>query len=278
LENNPIIWAAERPGQKGLGILPLLLVFAGGWAAGWMVVRHTGAPALPLHFSIAIVLHLALMYFLLLQACRAPAEDRRTGVLELLLTTPVGSEVYLRGRMLSLKRRFLGPLLLVLMADLGLVVSGCVQAGPWSWEIPVWIGGFAVLILKLLIDLYTLSWVGFWQGLKTGDTGVAMRKTAFLVLVLRWVLLLGAVAVLGLLTAGRLFQSPIGACVTIVGYLAVFAMTTLHCCGAAMSELNDDLRKLTSSEAEDTRRHWRNLVPFKAPNPCVQPQASRISL
>src|ERR1019366_39608 len=148
-----------RPGQKGLSMWPVLVMFAASWAAGWALTRGQWL-TLPVYAITVIVLHGSLCYFVALHACRGPRDDQRTGVLEILLTTPLGDDAYLTGRMLSLKRQCFWPVLLVLAADFGLMVAGCWDASVPSWEWLGWVAAFAVLAARLLVDLYTVSWVG----------------------------------------------------------------------------------------------------------------------
>jgi ABC-2 family transporter protein len=241
-EPNPLIRAGDRPGQRGLGMWPLFLVLAASWAAGWALVRSQWL-TLPVYALTVVLLHACLSYFVVLNACRGPRDDLRSGVLEILLTTPLGDDAYLTGRMLSLKRQCLWPLLAVLAVDLGLMVAGCWETGPMNWEWLGWVTVFAVLTGRLLVDLYTLSWVGFWQGLKTGDTGQAMRKTFLHVFILRWLVLIGLMALVGALTLGRVFQSPVGVILAGLVYVT-FPLASLQSLCQAMSESQDNLRAL----------------------------------
>jgi hypothetical protein len=243
VDDDSLAWAGDRRGDRGLGFWPAMVVFA--LACGLGLILNRGQWLAWHIYAVAVcVLHLGLVYAFALQACRGPGQDQRSGVLELLLTTPRGDDIYLNGRMLSLKRRTFGPVLFVLAADFGLMVAGCWQSGPLDWEWLGWIGAFVFLGLKLLLDLYTVSWVGLWQGLKSGSTGRAVRRTVFYVFVIRWLLLLGLLAALGMVTDGRLFQSAIGGVTAAVAYLAFVLMTSLNFCGAALSDLEDNLRVL----------------------------------
>jgi hypothetical protein len=197
------------------------------------------------------------MFAVLSYACRGPGEDQRQGVLELLLTTPLGEEAYLRGRMLTLKRRCLLPLLGVLAVDAGLMVAGCWHSGRVNWEWVAWIGVCVVLALKLVIDLYAMAWVGLWQGLKARNTASAISTTTFYVLLNKWILLSALLAAFGVITNGRVFDSGAGPAVAVVGYVALFLMTILHACGLAISELRDNLRSLAQGWGMDNLRSFR---------------------
>ena len=100
-----------------------------------------------------------------------------------------------------------------------------------------------------------MSWVGIWQGLKTRDTGRALRKTLFYVFLVRWMMLLGLLAAVGLVTEGRLFQSAVGGFTAVAGYFAFLVMTALHFCGAAITDLNDNLRILALHDSDASSPH-----------------------
>jgi hypothetical protein len=243
MEANPFLWAGDRPGQRGLGVWPAFLVLGVLWLFG-RIYDPTSWKPMPVYPATVLVLHLVLMYSVAVHACRRPAQDQQSGVLELLLTTPLGADVYLRGQLLSLKRQTFRPLLFVLAVDLTLMVAGCWESGSLNWEWLGWAAGFLLLSAKLLLDLYTLSWVGFWQGLASRSTSHALRRTIFYVFLLRWILLLTLLGTVGLLTQGRVFQSPAGGAIASGGYIALLIMTVVYYCGRAMGELHDDLRTL----------------------------------
>ena len=247
-EDNPVLWAGERPGERGLGFWVVLLVFGLSWGLGWLFARSQWWSLFVYVLAMAS-LHLCLVFALLVQACRRPGQDVRSGVLEILLTTPRGDDIYLRGRMLLLKRQCFGPVLIVLAMDFGLMAAGCWQSGTLNWEWLGWIGACVAFGLKLLVDLYVVSWVGLWQGLKAGSTGRALRNTVFCLFLVRWVLLLAVLALFGVITEGRLFQSAAGGLVGSAAYLVFFLMTALHYCGVAVGELQDSLRLLALRSA-----------------------------
>jgi ABC-type transport system involved in multi-copper enzyme maturation permease subunit len=243
LEANPLIWSKAGQSPRGLGLWPILILSTVVWLVGWALFRSRW-PVLPVYFGLALAFDLSLMFLVTLQACRAPGEDLRSGVLELLLTTPRGDDFYVPGRLLLLKRQALWPTLYVLAIDLGLMIAGCIELGTLNGECVAWVAAFLLLFALLMADLYTLSWVGFWQGLKTRSTVRALRTTIGYVWLSRGLLLLAVVSMLGLLTQGQLYQSGLGAAVCGIGYLVSTGMTVLHFGGAARSALQDDLRQL----------------------------------
>lgn len=243
VNGNPLLMVDNQRRDRGLLFWPIFIVVGLGWGIGWCLAR-TQWLSLPAYVVAVALLHLGLVYAVALQACRGPSHDQRSGMLEILLTTPGGDDLYRRGRLLALKRRAFGPVLVVLGADVGFMVAGCWESGPLNWEWLGWIVAFVCLALKLLIDLYTVSWVGFWQGLKLGSPGRALRNTVFQVFLVRWILLMAVLAVLGAVTEGRLFRSGAGVVVGVVGYIVFVAMTALNYCGRAIAEVEDNLREL----------------------------------
>jgi hypothetical protein len=261
IEKDSMLWLGERSGQRGLGIGSILLLLVASLMAGYFLGPKNWHDLTTFAGS-ALVLHLVLMYAVAAQACRSSGEDRRSGVLELLLTTPLGEDFFLRGRMLSLKRQSLGPVFVVLATDLILVIAGCVEISAFDWTSIGWVAFFLILMAKLLVDLYTLSWVGFWQGLKAKHTSGAIRQTIYYIGLLRWLILLGAVALLGLATQGAIFRSPTTGVFVVVGYIVLELMTVLNFCGAAMSELRDDLR-LLAARYDETGGEKFSWSPFR---------------
>jgi hypothetical protein len=123
------------------------------------------------------------------------------------------------------------------------MVAGCIDSGSLNWQWLAWTAGFLILITRLLVDLYTLSWVGFWQGLKSGRAGVAIRRTFFYVFIWRAAVLLGLMTLLGIATQGGIFQSPAGMILATVGYVTLPVISLQYLC-QAISEVQDNLRSL----------------------------------
>ena len=109
------------------------------------------------------------------------ASDRLGGTLELLLSTPLQTREVATGMLSAFRRRFLGPLLALLLLDAALAakllfvnnVSGGFIAG----------AGAAMLLL----DCYCLCWVGLWRGLVARDSARAILATIWRVLILPWI-------------------------------------------------------------------------------------------
>jgi hypothetical protein len=89
------------------------------------------------------------------QAARQFTEDRKTGAIELLLTTPLSIKDLARGQWLALRAQFLGPFLAMVVLEILLFyystkVSG---RGPTEWLV------LGVNLVIFPLDLWALAWV-----------------------------------------------------------------------------------------------------------------------
>ena len=79
----------------------------------------------------------------------------------------------------------------------------------------------------------------------------------------RWLVLIAFMALLGSVTVGRVFQTPVGAIVAAVQFVFMPVMSLQYLC-QALSELHDDLRVLALGyglgEGGEGRRRVRPLL------------------
>ncbi|MBU6400768.1 MAG: ABC transporter permease subunit, partial [Verrucomicrobia bacterium] len=194
LEANPFLWLAGRDRFKTDLVWAFLGLGGVVWFWGWATWGRDWL-GLETGIATAVVLHGALKCWLASEASRRFVEDRRSGALELVLSTPMAVEEIVRGQMLALRRQFAGPMLVVLLADLLLMIAATrdstVSTADRREELSLWLAA----MFTLLTDAYTLSWVGMWQGLKARSVNRATVVTLGWVLALPWCLL-GALATL----------------------------------------------------------------------------------
>jgi ABC-type transport system involved in multi-copper enzyme maturation permease subunit len=192
LEKNPVLWLArattgELWSTSGFWLLSFAL-----WACGFMVSRRNPA-AVPILFLTLYGLHTAIKCWIAWEASRRFAEDRRSGSLELLLTTPLGERRLLSGWLLGMKRKCLVPVLMLLAMDLAFWSAA--PSGVWQLAVL----GTAALFLA---DAYTLCWVGLWVGLTASNSVQGFTKTIGYVLFLPWLTFFTFLAVTGLTLSG----------------------------------------------------------------------------
>ncbi len=186
---NPFYWLAGRDRMKTV----LVWVFLGGCAlfAVWCNWKFKMSAAIDsLYVCTALVVHTVLKCWIAFEACRRFNADRKSGALELLLSTPLSVREILGGQLRALWKQFGGPLWIVLIAD-------CMFFAKVRNETD---GALACLagIAMLLADVITLSLVGMWFGLRSRGANRAITATVALILVLPWGVFAFATTVLAL--------------------------------------------------------------------------------
>jgi ABC-type transport system involved in multi-copper enzyme maturation permease subunit len=162
LEVNPFLWRVARSGRKRLLVWSALLAQTLLWwkYASWFSSSRMD-PGVDL--LLLVPAGLILKAWLAAEASRTLSEDRRSGSMELLLSTPLHQSDILRGQMLALWRQFALPVAAVLLANLTFLVAEIRRWEPTSrmamLKIHLILGGF------LVADMIALSWSGAWLGL-----------------------------------------------------------------------------------------------------------------
>src|SRR5207244_5670461 len=105
---------------------------------------------------------------------------------ELLLVTPLSERAILAGWLTGLKRRFAGPVAMLLSLDFLLW---------WAGADGGWLLAMLVATGLLIADCYTLCWVGLWKGLTAHSSTRAFAETISRVLVLPWFAFFGALGI-----------------------------------------------------------------------------------
>jgi hypothetical protein len=210
LARHPMVWLTNRHLARVRSPWILLGCLAAGWFLGalWMGADwNTTAVAV----VFALSLHTLFKYQVAAEACRRFAEDRRSGALELLLSTTLTPAELVRGQWLALRHIFAAPLVALLLADLLLLATAWRDAGGEAPELAwVFVAGMAVTVL----DCLTLAWLGIWQGLRARNYIVGLGATLAGVLAFPWVVWsVGVVTLLAFEAMGDLgeaFVSPFG--------------------------------------------------------------------
>lgn len=179
LDINPVLWLIARSRTKSVAVWMFLLVVGLIWAVGLLVSprdwQDEGA-----YVTTAFIVQLVLKFWIGTEACRRFSNDRQSGALELLLSTPIQVKEIVRGQILALERQFAGPVFAVLLMDFVFLMSG-----RRSSEMTVmWIVGMTVFVA----DIVALSWVGMWRGLNSRRPNRAAASSMFVVLALPWII------------------------------------------------------------------------------------------
>jgi hypothetical protein len=209
-------------------------------------------------------------------ASRFFVEARRTGELELLLTTPFGAREIVSAQWEVLKRRLRWPMLVMLapaFLQAGyvlLVTQGGFGPGN-SYRLPYTISSL-IACVEMFFGVGALCWVGLWFGLKAGGQARAIVWTVSLVKGLPYL-----IAVLCSILFSALVNSRVGPrsppfwilmslpqVVTLVFYLGLIRLARHRLLGelAGAEPMRFDLRQSISSAVRDASaafrkaRHW----------------------
>ena len=210
IEPNPVLWLACRERWQGIAIWTLslltLAVFGTMFVADlspmtWMIWGYIGG-ALTLAFYLGIAS----------QACRFLVEARRSGLTELLLSSPLTVEQIVQGQWRALRRMFGWPVVIFLMVQL--VASFLSQRATWgslgavpgnapSPHVALLLVVAMLMITATLANLIALGWVGMWMGLTSKSTNLATLKTLLWVEIVPWFVISFVSSIgLGLLMVG----------------------------------------------------------------------------
>ena len=192
LDPNPVVWLALRARWQTVALLGI----AGAVLVCFSVLYLTVPSwAGPLWTQLNSVVVMGLYLWLTFQACRFLSDARRSGVMELLLVAPLGSNDIVDGHWRGLLRSFGLPVFILVLVQMAAVLlaetsgTGLATAGTGMRGLP-WFFGVATALsgaVSLLANLVALSWVGLWMGLTSTNAGIATFKTLVFVQVLPWI-------------------------------------------------------------------------------------------
>ena len=189
IDPNPVMWLALRERWQSVGVWVLAAVVVCPFIA-----IATSLPSMVwlIWSQLSWLVVVGLYLWTASQACRFFVEARRSGLLELLVVTPLRSEDVIIGQWRALLRIFAAPISVLLVvqftgtllaqhASIGAMAIG--GAGPFSslaWNLFVAL----VNVLSVAANLVALMWFGMWMGLTSKNASFAVLKTLVLVLVL----------------------------------------------------------------------------------------------
>lgn len=200
LDRNAFLWLAGRERLKSRYAWGLIALFAGVYL--WMGLQFPDLVfELPIALVIFFLLHFAFKLWLASEVCSRLIEDRRSGALELLLSTPLTVQQIAHGQTLALRRIFLKPALLMLLAEFALFCNMFGQPRALSSRAEIMLAMFAAPA-TLLLDFWCLKWVGLWLSLRGKSIERVLVGTTVRVMALPWIVF---VALLGAYGAANLF-------------------------------------------------------------------------
>ncbi len=301
LEINPFFWLAgrQRVSAPFFMWLTVLLVLGTVTVSAPLFSKMIGGAAMSPVFGhmfawfwTGLVLHGLVLYYGATAASQRLAEDKQTGALELILSTPTTEQTISRGLWLAYGRRMFFPALVAVLVHIyflwlcataivfdppsGLPLE--VTPGELIWaallDQPIngrrleWVIGFMLRTAALVLVLFATTWiaagwVGRWLGLRMKHPGFAPLTTVTLLIVPPVLLFSFICFVCDELGVDRM---PDQQFLPVMRWIA-FGIGVGHCLllsGWAAARLRHDFRTTVTSRFQppSSRRWWR-------PNPRV---------
>lgn len=167
LEQNPISWLMSGGHHLRWTIWGLVVLIVG--TAGGVHIYQGGAGGASM--MAAWMMWPMLFVIKVLMAIRASlffAESRRSGALELLLSTPLSNAEIVRGQWLAMRRLFLWPIIAIVVSQLGLILLTFLSSDDMAAAFVLMFvaGGVGMYgLLKFVMDVLAIIWFGLWMGL-----------------------------------------------------------------------------------------------------------------
>ena len=218
---NPMFWVAGRQRVSAPVImviavlLTLITVYGAAPFFGRLMGAGSGNPVPGYLFSwvwAGLAIHALVLYYAAMSASQRLAEDKQSGALELILSTPITERAFSRGLWLAYARKMFFPALLAVLVHLfviwillvmatleppGLVPTGLTpgeifwgallnqpirgQTVDWQFGFVLRIG--LVILLQLILTWPTLGWVARWLGLRMKHPAFAPAASLALLIV-----------------------------------------------------------------------------------------------
>lgn len=202
LELDPMVWLACREQWQlrwvWLGVLFTLGFLVAIWVldSSWLTTVWNA-----LSFFLSLLLYLGAAT----QSSRFFVEARRSGLVELLLATPLDSKQIARGQWRGILRQFALPLCLVVLCQAAGTVlfqhrfarGAGAPAGLSALQWELGIGTAICTTVGTLASVAALTWYGMWAGMTCKSSNVAALKSLCFVQVIPWFVIAFASMFLG---------------------------------------------------------------------------------
>lgn len=159
LDRNPFLWLSQREIWKPYYPWMLFVGLIGGFGFGlWKAGAMWIGDFVPVAIFIA---HVLLVLWIVTESAQRLCEERHSGALELLLTTPLDERGIFTGQAMGLRRLFLWPAVVLIGVDLGWMSGMRGEEGSESRAIP-----FVVSAAVFLRALSASRWVATYLALE----------------------------------------------------------------------------------------------------------------
>jgi hypothetical protein len=188
---NPFYWLVSRD-RMSMWLTWGLLVLTGlVWIWGLVKFKRDFLSE-PTYFLTGFSLHVVLKLWLAGDAGKRFGHDRKSGALELVLSTPLSIRNIVSGQLLGLWKQFAGPAMVVLALD---AIFLWAERQNNEWVLICVVG-----MITLVVDLLALAWVGMWMGLRSRYANRAAAASVMRVMVLPWLVWGGSMTLLAIVS------------------------------------------------------------------------------
>jgi hypothetical protein len=186
LSGNPVAWLTARHEGLQTSVWSLVAVACALAAVFWIATWKTPL-AMPVLVVPALALHLALVALVATHACDSVWQARHSGLLGLLLVTPLSVQEIVEGHFQGLLRLFRKPIatllgfvfLLALLQALSPALDGELKPDHLAFACVA-----ALILLGMVFDYYAVGRYGLWMGLVSAKPIRGIIKTVLYVVVL----------------------------------------------------------------------------------------------
>jgi ABC-type transport system involved in multi-copper enzyme maturation permease subunit len=179
LQQNPIVWMMSGSVGLartiwGLSITAASILFLTSVYGGDASFMLASSFAWPVTFLLKLLIAIrATMFF---------AETRRSGALELILSTPLTNAEILDGQALALKRLFFWPVIVVAIAMLFPPLG---QMATQGFGVGIFVGVMSFYgALQFVANIYAICWFGMWMALTCKKPSLASAWTILFAVIL----------------------------------------------------------------------------------------------
>ncbi|HZO85594.1 MAG TPA: ABC transporter permease subunit [Verrucomicrobiae bacterium] len=185
LEQNPMVWLASRDEKIKVYLWGLVAVFAAGFLSIWTASGFAG-PVLGGFAICLFVFHFLIAARVAFHVCHTFVDARDSGLLQLLLSTPLKSNDILDGFRAAFKRLFAGPVILLLWIEGAIVASFFLLSNQKDDLIlgAFMLIGVGAMATAFVMDLHAVATFGMWVSLRAKKPSQAFNKTVLMALVM----------------------------------------------------------------------------------------------
>lgn len=210
MEPNPVVWLAARERWQAIALWTLVLLLLSSFVLMVVILPPVAWVFWgQINWLVLVVFYL----WAASQAGRFNLEAKRSGLLELILVTPLNGEEIVEGQWRALLRLFGWPVFLVAAvqlagailarrSSLGMTAASGLASSPVLFVMSAAAGGATTIG-----NLVALVWFGMWTGLTSRNASVATLKTILFVQVVPWLgITVASTSIVGLL----MFSNAVG--------------------------------------------------------------------